>query len=394
VDVLNLARTQFAVTGSLHFLFVVLTLGLAPLIAIMHTRYAMTGKPVHERMTRFWGQIYVINYALGIFTGLVMEFQFGLSWSGLSHYAGDIFGAPLAIETLGAFFLESTFLGLWIFGWHRLPKWLHLACIWLVTLTAYASAFWIMVTNSFLQNPAGAVERGDHLVLIDFSALVTNPTLTMALPHVIGAGLWTGGFVVMGASAYHLFRRTTEQEFFSRSLRLGVITAFVGSLVTVGFGYAQFAPVSDFQPDKFSGMPLTEAALGFMIFIGQPLQLIIMLVLMPTLYWLPRWRRAQPLLMAITPLPFLAAISGWLVREIGRQPWLINGKLTVADAMSPGLTSGMITVSFIGFAGVLGLLAVVDYILIARTVRRGPAAVTLGADGSADFTERAYALSY
>ncbi|AWS44807.1 cytochrome ubiquinol oxidase subunit I [Streptosporangium sp. 'caverna'] len=394
MDVLDLARTQFAVTGSLHFLFVVLTLGLAPLVAIMHTRYAVTGKPIHERMTRFWGQIYVTNYALGIFTGLVMEFQFGLSWSGLSHYAGDIFGAPLAIETLGAFFLESTFLGLWIFGWHRLPKWLHLACIWLVTLTAYVSAFWIMATNSFLQNPAGAVERGDHLVLTDFGALLTNPMLTMALPHVIGAGLWTGGFVVMGASAYHLFKRTSEREFFTRSLRLGVITSFVGSLITVGFGYAQFMPVSTLQPDKFEASALTGASLGAMIGIGQLLQFVIMFVLMPVVYWLPHWRWAQPILMVITPLPFLAAILGWLVRETGRQPWLIYGKLTVADAMSPGLTSGMITTSLIGFAGVLGLLAVVDYVLIARTVRRGPDAVTLGADGPADSTERAHALSY
>ncbi|WP_371785198.1 cytochrome ubiquinol oxidase subunit I [Streptosporangium subroseum] len=394
MDVLDLARTQFAVTGSLHFLFVVLTLGLAPLVAIMHTRYAVTGKPIHERMTRFWGQIYVTNYALGIFTGLVMEFQFGLSWSGLSHYAGDIFGAPLAIETLGAFFLESTFLGLWIFGWHRLPKWLHLACIWLVTLTAYVSAFWIMATNAFLQNPAGAVERGDHLVLTDFGALVTNPTLTMALPHVIGAGLWTGGFVVMGASAYHLFKKTSEREFFTRSLRLGVITSFFGSLITVGFGYAQFMPVSTLQPDKFEASALTGASLGAMIGIGQLLQLAIMFVLMPVVYWLPRWRWAQPILMVITPLPFLAAILGWLVRETGRQPWLIYGKLTVADAMSPGLTSGMITTSLIGFAGVLGLLAVVDYVLIARTVRRGPDAVTLGADDPADSTERAHALSY
>ncbi|MFC7639865.1 cytochrome ubiquinol oxidase subunit I [Streptosporangium lutulentum] len=254
----------------------------------MHTRYVMTGKPLHERRTRFWGQIYVINYALGIFTGLVMEFQFGLSWSGLSHYAGDIFGAPLAIETLVAFFLESTFLGLWIFGWHRLPKWLHLACIWLVALTAYASAFWIMVANSFLQNPAGAVERGDHLVLTDFGALVTNPMLTLALPHVIGAGLWTGGFVVMGASAYHLFKRTAEREFFTGSLRLGIVTAFVGSLITVGFGYAQFAPLSTFQPDKFEASPLTGISLGSMIGIGQLLQFLIMFVLLPTVYWLPR----------------------------------------------------------------------------------------------------------
>ncbi|MFJ2032081.1 cytochrome ubiquinol oxidase subunit I [Streptosporangium sp. NPDC087985] len=395
MDVLDLARTQFAVTGSLHFLFVVLTLGLAPLVAIMHTRYAMTGKPVHERMTRFWGQIYVINYALGIVTGLVMEFQFGLSWSGLSHYAGDIFGAPLAIETLGAFFLESTFLGLWIFGWHRLPKRLHLACIWLVALTAYASAFWIMVANSFLQNPVGTVERGDHLALTDFGALLTNPMLTMSLPHVLGAGLWTGGSVVMGASAYQLFRRTAEREFFTRSLRLGVVVASIGSLVTVGFGYAQFGPVGLIQPGKFSGEPLAGAGLGAMITIGQTLQFLIVFALLPTVYWLPRWRWAHPVIMLITPLPFLAAICGWLAREVGRQPWLINGRLTVADAMSPGLTTEMVAFSLFGFVGVLGLLALVDYLLIARTVRRGPGAATLGADdGPAGSTERAHALSF
>lgn len=394
MDVLDLARTQFAVTGSLHFLFVVLTLGLAPLIAIMHTRYAITGKPVHERVTRFWGQIYVINYALGILTGLVMEFQFGMNWSGLSHYAGDIFGAPLAIETLGAFFLESTFLGLWIFGWHRLPRWLHVACIWVVTLTAYLSAFWIMTANSFLQNPAGAVERDGHLVLTDFGALLTNPTLTLALPHVLGAGLWTGGFVVMGASAYQLFRRTTEREFFTSSLRTGVITSLVGSLITVGFGYAQFGVIAQFQPGKFNGGGLVGIGLGFMILIGQLIQLLILFVLAPTVYWLPRWRWAHPVLMAITPLPFVAAILGWLARESGRQPWMINGKLTVADAMSPGLTSGMVTVSLIAFGGVLALLAVIDYVLIARTVRRGPAAVTLGADAPAGPNERAHALSY
>ncbi|GAA3068926.1 cytochrome ubiquinol oxidase subunit I [Streptosporangium carneum] len=393
MDVLDLARTQFAVTGSLHFLFVALTLGLAPLVAIMHTRHAVTGRPDHERATRFWGQIYVTNYALGIFTGLVMEFQFGLSWSGLSEYAGDVFGAPLAIETLGAFFLESTFLGLWIFGWHRLPRWLHLACIWLVTLTAYASAFWIMVANAFLQNPAGAVERGGRLVLTDLGALLTNPTMTMALPHVIGASLWVAGFTVMGASAYQLFRRTSEREFFTSSLRAGVLAAFAGSLIAVGFGYAQFGVVSAFQPDKFK-QPLAGPGLGIMIGIGQPLQFLIMFVLMPVLYWLPRWRWAQPVLMIVTPLPFLTAIAGWLVRENGRQPWLINGKLTVADAMSPGLTSGMVTLSFVGFAGVLGLLAVVDYLLIARTVRRGPAAATLGVDEPAGPTTRAHALSH
>jgi cytochrome d ubiquinol oxidase subunit I len=379
LDVVDLARTQFAVTGSLHFLFVVLTLGLAPLVAIMHTRYAITGNPLHERMTRFWGQVYVINYALGIFTGLVMEFQFGLSWSGLSRYAGDVFGAPLAIETLVAFFLESTFLGLWIFGWHRLPRALHVTCIWLVTLTAYASAFWIMVANSFLQNPVGSVEQGGRLVLRDFSALLTNPNLVFALPHVISAGLWTGGFVVMGASAYHLFRRTAEQEFFTRSLRIGVVTAFIGSLFTVGFGYAQFGVIDTTQPGKFDGA-VPGTALGLMIGIGQLLQFGVMFLLLPLLFrnWLARWRWLHPLLMLITPLPFVAAIAGWLVREVGRQPWLVYGKLSVADAMTPGLSKTAITGSFVGFAGVLGLLAIIDYLLIARAVRRGPEQVSLG----------------
>ncbi|GAA3446119.1 cytochrome ubiquinol oxidase subunit I [Planomonospora venezuelensis] len=392
MDVLDLARTQFAVTGSLHFLFVVLTLGLAPLVAIMQTVWTVRGNPVHERMTRFWGQIYVINYALGIVTGLVMEFQFGLNWSGLSHYAGDVFGAPLAIETLGAFFLESTFLGLWIFGWHRLPRGLHLACIWIVTLTAYASAFWIMVANSFLQNPAGTVDRGGHLELVDFGALLTNPMLTMALPHVIGAALLTGGSVVMGASAYNLFRRTAEQEFFTKSLRLGVAVAAVGVAVTVAFGFAQFGPVGQFQPGKFDDKPLAGAGLGFMILIGELLQFVIVLFLLPVIRWLPRWRWAHPIVMLVTPLPFLAAVLGWLAREAGRQPWLIHGKLTVADAMSPGLTSGMVTASLIAFTAVLGLLAVVDYVLIGRVVRRGPATVALGA-GPAPEPERAAALS-
>ncbi|MDH2429578.1 cytochrome ubiquinol oxidase subunit I [Sphaerisporangium sp. TRM90804] len=385
MDVLDLARLQFAVTGSLHFLFVVLTLGLAPLVAIMQTRHLISGKPVFERMTRFWGQIYVINYALGIFTGLVMEFQFGLSWSGLTHFAGDVFGAPLALETLGAFFLESTFLGLWIFGWNRLPPRLHLACIWLVTLTAYASAYWIMVANSFLQHPAGAARQGDHLALTDFGALLLNPSLVMAVPHVIGAALFTGSFVMIGASAWHLFRRTPEQEFFRRSLRTGVVWGAVGTTLTVGFGYAQFGVVGPIQPEKFDD-PLAGGALGFMILIGQLLQLVTVFALLPLLFrdLLARFRWLHPVLMIMTPLPFVAAILGWLAREVGRQPWLVYGELSVADAMSPGLTPGMITFSFVAFVGVLGMLAVVDYLLIARAVRRGPGQVALGARGDAD----------
>lgn len=380
MDVVDLARWQFAVTGSLHFLFVVLTLGLAPLVAIMNTRHVLSGNPLHERMTRFWGQIYVINYALGIFTGLVMEFQFGLNWTGLTHYAGDVFGAPLAMETLLAFFLESTFLGLWIFGWHRLPRKAHLACIWLVTLTAYASAFFVMVANAFLQHPAGAVEEGGRLVLRDFGALLTNPTFVAALPHVIGAGLMTGGFVMFGASAYHLFKRTAEREFFVRSLRIGVVAAAVGSTFTVGSGYAQFVPVGSVQPDKFDGA-VQGTALGTMVTIGEFGQLIVLFALLPLLFrdLLARWRPLHPVLMLMVPLPFVAAIAGWIAREVGRQPWLVYGKLRVADALTPGMTAGGLVASLTAFTGLLGLLAAVDYALIARAVRRGPGQVALGA---------------
>ncbi|MEV4020129.1 cytochrome ubiquinol oxidase subunit I [Nonomuraea angiospora] len=389
MDVLELARTQFAVTGSLHFLFVVLTLGLAPLVAIMNTRWVLSGKPLHEAMTRFWGQIYVVNYALGIVTGLVMEFQFGLSWSGLSHYAGDVFGAPLAMETLVAFFLESTFLGLWIFGWGRLPRWAHLACIWLVTLTAYASAFYIMLANSFLQNPVGSVARGDRLELVDFGALLTNKSLVFSFPHVIGAGLFTGAMVLVGASAYQLRRRTEHVEFFTRSLRTGVVAAALGIFVTIGFGYAQFAGIQD---GKFNDNVGAALPLGLMIEFGQLLALVVLFVMLPMIGVLPRWRWTHPLLMLMTPLPFILAIMGWLAREVGRQPWMIWQKLTVADAMSPGLTSGMVTASLVGFAGVLGLLAVVDYVLIARIVRRGPRDVALGAVPAGE--TRSPALSY
>ncbi|NUW34056.1 cytochrome ubiquinol oxidase subunit I [Nonomuraea sp. SMC257] len=375
MDALDLARTQFAVTGSLHFLFVLLTLGLAPLVAIMHTRWTRSGAPEHERTVRFWGQVYVTNYAVGIVTGLVMEFQFGLSWSGLSRYAGDVFGAPLAMETLVAFFLESTFLGLWIFGWGRLPKWLHLACIWAVTLTAYASAWFIMAANSFLQNPAGAVERGGRMELVDAAALFTNKTLVFSFPHVISAGLFTAGMVLVGASAYRLRRGGEDAAFFTRSMRTGIVTAAVGITLTVGYGYAQFGGI---QEGKFKG-DTAATPLALMMDFGNLMFLVAVFLMLPLVRFLPRWRWTHRLLMILTPVPFVLAVCGWLARELGRQPWMVWKKLTVADAMSPGLTPGMITVSLVGFTAVLGLLALTDYALIARLIRRGPRDLDLGA---------------
>jgi cytochrome d ubiquinol oxidase subunit I len=395
---LELARVQFAVTTSVHFLFVVLTLGLVLLVAITQTRFVITGNPVLGRMTRFWGLLYVINYAVGIATGIVMEFQFGLNWSGLSKLTGDVFGAPLALETLIAFVLESTFLGMWIFGWARLPKGLHLALIWGVTLTAYLSAFWVLVANAFLQHPVGyTIDATGEARLTSMGALLGNTNLWFALGHVVSAAVLTGGFFMAGVSAWHILRRTPEIEFFRRSLRMGTVAAFLGSWLAIGFGYAQFAPITDNQPTKLaSGDRLAEAqaamvarhgpgnyappswTLGVfdgMVMVGNLLFLVAFVALVLQIRnaltrsrWL-RWLLA--VLVATIPIPFVTVIGGWLVREVGRQPWAVYGVLKTADAVS-NVDAGTVRASLVGFTVLLVGLALVDWWLIARHARRGP----------------------
>jgi cytochrome d ubiquinol oxidase subunit I len=395
VTVLEIARLQFATTTIFHFLFVLLTLGLVTLLVVLQTTWAITKKPMYERQTRFWGRLYVINYFLGIATGVVLELQFGMSWSGLSHYLGNVFGAPLALETIVAFFLESTFLGLWIFGWGRLNRWVHTALIWLVALTAYLSVFWVMVANSFLQNPVGYTKGADGVIrLTDLGALLTNKSLVMAVPHVVSAAIATGGFVMAGISAWHFIRRTPEVEFFRKSLRLGVVTAAIGGLLVTGFGYAQFTLVGEVQPTKFGDDAAKAAAvadftgrfgpgdytmpvfgsvgLGFMILIGNLLALTLLLI--PLFYrnWIVRWRFPLYLLVLAIPLPFLAAIFGWMIREGGRQPFAAYGLLPLEDAITPGGSTGGMLAGYLVFTGVLAALAITDWVLIARAASRGP----------------------
>lgn len=376
MDPLPIARLQFATTTSFHFLFVLLTLGLVTMVAIMQTRATLRDGEQLHRMTAFWGRLYVVNYALGIVTGIVMEFQFGMTWTGLSAFAGDVFGAPLAIETLVAFFLESTFLGVWIFGRGRMNKWLHLAVLWLVTLTAYASALFIMVANSFLQNPVGSRMENGVLRLDDFGALFANPALVASLPHVLGAALLTGGFFVTGISAYHFLKHTSEIDFFRRSLRIGVVTSLIGSVLVVQAGFAQFAEVAGYQPDKFKGSVAVGLPLGMMINVG--FFAFFAALIGTLLLFRDRLLRARPVLFLMVPgiaVPFIAAILGWLVREIGRQPWLVWGKLRTADAVAD-VSGGQILFSFIAFTLLFAVLAVADWVLLARIAKRGPAVAT------------------
>ncbi|NOY77691.1 MAG: cytochrome ubiquinol oxidase subunit I [Calditrichaeota bacterium] len=252
MDPVALARWQFAITTVYHFFFVPLTLGLSILVAIMETRYVQTGKEVYLRMTKFWGKLFLINFAMGVATGIVQEFQFGMNWSQYSRFMGDIFGAPLAIEALLAFFMESTFLGVWIFGWDKLSKKAHAATIWLVAIGSNLSAFWILTANSFMQQPVGYVLRNGRAEMTDFFALIFNPHVWLQFPHVFFSGISTAAFFVLGISAYHLLKKSKDAEAYKKSMKFGAIYGIIGITLVIVVGHAQAQHMVKVQPMKMA----------------------------------------------------------------------------------------------------------------------------------------------
>ena len=253
MDALLLSRWQFAITTIYHFFLVPLTLGLSILVAIFESRYVATGNETYKRLTKFWGKIFLINFAAGVVTGIVQEFHFGMNWSGYARFMGDIFGAPLAIEALLAFYMESTFIGLWVFGWDKLSKKMHLAAAWLVAVGSSISGFWILIANSFMQNPVGyAIENG-RAVMTSFLALVTNPNLPYQFLHVLGAGITTAGFVVLGFSAWHLLKdKKGDMEFFQIAFKWAAVYALIGVVIVGLVGDAHGKFLGQTQPMKIS----------------------------------------------------------------------------------------------------------------------------------------------
>ncbi|AHF06308.1 cytochrome ubiquinol oxidase subunit I [Desulfitobacterium metallireducens] len=265
MSALILSRLQFAVTTSYHFLFVPLTLGLSVLVAIMETLYVRTGNEVYKKMTKFWGKLFLINFAVGVVTGLVQEFQFGMNWSEYSRFMGDIFGAPLAIEALAAFFLESTFLGLWVFGWEKLSKKVHLLTIWLVAIASNLSALWILIANSFMQEPVGYVLRNGRAEMESFLALITNPHVFYQFPHTVLSGFTTAAFFVLGVSGYHLLKKTSP-EVFRRSFKIAIIFGVISVFGVTGIGHLQGVHLVEAQPMKMAAVEAhweTEQPAGF-----------------------------------------------------------------------------------------------------------------------------------
>ena len=453
MSVLTLSQIQFAMTSIFHFFFVPLTLGLSLLVAIMETIYVRTGQEVYLRMTKFWGKLFLINFATGVVTGIVQEFQFGMNWSQYSRFVGDIFGAPLAIEALLAFFLESTFLGLWVFSWNKISKPLHAAAIWLVAIGSSLSALWILVANSFMQAPVGYQLVGGRAVMVDFGALIGNPYVWTQFPHTVLAGFCTAAFFVLGISAYHLVRKQ-HVDVFSRSFQMAAIFGAISVLLVALVGHSQAQNIVQVQPMKMAaveglwdtadpaslslftildqkderdilqiripyllsilaynrptgtvlGIHQIQAAYvakygpgyyvpsifacywGFRIMVG--LGILMLAIMAYSLYHvmrnhaLPgvRWLGLFPLAIAF---PYLANTSGWILTEMGRQPWIVFGLMKTSDGVSPVISPGMVWASLIGFGLMYSVLLGVDAFLLVRAAKAGPADVQVSPENLA-----------
>ncbi len=431
MDVVFLSRLQFATATMFHFLFVPLTLGLSVLIAIMETKYVKTGDETYLSMTKFWGKIFLINFALGIVTGITLEFQFGTNWARYSAYVGDIFGSLLAIEASVAFFLESTLIGVWVFGWRKISKKAHAIVMWLIAAAGTLSAVWILIANAWMQHPVGYTIRNGRAELTDFAAIVFQKFAVLEFFHTISAAYILSAFFVMGVSAYHLLKKQ-HIEFFTKSFRMALVFGLIFSIFEVAEGHLHGSDLAEKQPAKLAAMeshwetttyapkylfayPDEENERNLIEILPIPAWLSIMSKHYPSaeitgLKDIPRDERPPvfisfvafnamvglgfyfafitlvgflirnklteyPLylkLMALSiPLPYIAVELGWILAEVGRQPWIVYGLLKTSDAVSPIATSQVLT-TLISFILVYGLLGAVGFYLIVKNAIKGP----------------------
>ncbi|MGO3548028.1 cytochrome ubiquinol oxidase subunit I [Paucilactobacillus nenjiangensis] len=253
MDIVTLARFQFAMTTIFHFFFVPFTIGTGFAVAVMETMYVRSKNELYKKMAKFWGNIFLLSFAVGVVTGIIQEFQFGMNWSDYSRFVGDIFGAPLAIEALLAFFMESTFLGLWIFTWDRMKPKVHVIFIWLTAFASILSAFWILAANSFMQHPVGYTLKNGRAEMNDFGALLSNHQVWYEFSHVIAGAITMGGIIIAGLSAFQLLKKSQKaKDFFKKSLRLGLVISLVGSVAVITAGDLQMKDLVTQQPMKFA----------------------------------------------------------------------------------------------------------------------------------------------
>jgi len=431
MDVVLLSRLQFAAATMFHFLFVPLTLGLSVMVAYMETRYVRTGDETYLAMTKFWGKLFLINFAVGIVTGITLEFQFGTNWSRYSAYVGDIFGSLLAIEATTSFFLESTLLGVWIFGWKKLSKKAHATVMWLVALAGTTSALWILLANGWMQHPVGYVIRDGRAELENFAAVAFNKFGILEFFHTVSGAYVLSAFFVMGVSAYHLLKKQ-HVEFFTRSFKIALVFGLASSIFVAAIGDTHGVHVTKVQPAKLAAMeshwgtttraPIHLFAIpdeknerniieigsipGILSLLGYhdinaevkglrdfpkderpPVMLTFIsframvglgtLFILLTVYgWLRRNRLMESpnylkIMLFAIPLPYIAIELGWVLAEVGRQPWIVYGLMRTSDAVSP-VAGSQVLFSLIGFLVVYGLLGAIGFYLIAMNARKGP----------------------
>jgi cytochrome d ubiquinol oxidase subunit I len=469
VDLLDLSRWQFGVTTVYHFLFVPITIGLGFLVAGFETAWIRTGHERWLRLTKFYGKLFLINFALGVVTGIVQEFQFGMNWSAYSRFVGNLFGAPLAIEALLAFFLESTFLGLWIFGWDRLPPRLHAACLWIAATGTLLSAYFILTANAWMQHPVGYLynAKTHQDDLSSFAAVLFNPAQLAGFPHVLAGCFLTAGSLVAGVALWQLLRPGLKADHalaFRHALKAGAITALVGAVVTVITGdtqgklfttqyqpmkmaaaealyhTSQPAPFSLFTIGSLNGshpifeitiprvlsflatgnwsakvqgidnlqqqyqaqfgpgsytpiIPVTYWSFRAMIAAGMLAALLALIALilirkgrMPGAGLLGRrgpWRTIAIAGAIVLPLlPLLGNSMGWIMTEMGRQPWLVYGQMKTAAGVSAN-SAGEVLASLIIFTLLYGILAVIEGGLMLKYIKAGLTSEPLPGSGGA-----------
>jgi len=442
MDVLMLSRLQFAVTSMFHFIFVPLTLGLSVLVAWMEWRYVKSGDETWLRMARFWGKLFLINFALGIVTGITLEFQFGMNWAEYSKYVGDIFGAPLAVEATLAFFLESVFIGVWIFGWDKVSKRMH---AWAITIVAFAtnlSALWILLANGWMQNPVGSrimdISNNPLMTrraeMADFMAVVMNPYGWIKFFHTVLSGYTLAAFFVTGVAAWHILRKN-ELDLFKRSFKAAAVFGLVSGILVAATGDFHAVEIAKVQPAKLASLEavwetqkgaglslivvpdsenernsvelftipkvtsmlayhnpdaevkglrdiprdlrppvgITFFSFRFMVILGM-LMLALSLV---SVYLAARDRlESSPgflkVMVAAIGLPYITVQLGWIVAEVGRQPWIVYGMLKTSDAVSKSITPGQVLISFIAFTLLYTALGIVDVYLLSTYAKKGP----------------------
>ncbi|MFF9157481.1 cytochrome ubiquinol oxidase subunit I [Streptomyces sp. NPDC014846] len=482
----TVARWQFGITTVYHFLFVPLTISLAAITAGLETAWVRTSKKKYFHATKFWGKLFLINMAMGVVTGIVQEFQFGMNWSDYSRFVGDVFGAPLAMEALIAFFFESTFIGLWIFGWDKLPKKLHCACIWIVALGTALSSYFILAANSFMQHPVGYAidKKTGKAQLTDIWAALTQHTTLVVVAHTLTAAYLTGAAFVIGISCFHLWRakralaagappdekRARQIAVMRTSLRTGLVIAVIAGLGTALSGDELGKLMFEQQPMKMasaealwntrSPAPFSAFAVGDVAHGRNSVEVEIPGLLsflahsnfheavpgindiaaheaklyggdphdyMPNIFmtfwafrlmitfgmtsfafalaalWLtrrtfrlaPRLRTGEdevPRLMLTAHrelnglvttwvwrlgiltmgFPLIANSFGWIFTEMGRQPWVVNGLMRTADAVSPGVSTTQVLISMSVFTLLYAVLAVIEVRLMAKYAKAGP----------------------